>query len=74
MSKSWKTTLFGILALASTGASATPGISPWAQHLLNVGAGLFTGLGLMFARDFNKSSEDQGLPPSEVPIARPGLK
>lgn len=61
--KSWKTSLFGILAVACAGAQTTPGLPPWAAHLLAVAATAATGLGLLFARDYDKSSEDHDLPP-----------
>lgn len=63
MTKSWKTTLLGVLALLGAVAAAgtavfdaDPNTVPNVNELLAA----FTGLGLMYARDNNVSSEQAG--------------
>lgn len=57
---SWKTTLCGIIGLVLMGASKTPGCPLWACHLLELLGGAAPSVGLLFARDNNRTSEDVG--------------
>lgn len=59
--KSWKTTLCGILGVILLGASQTPGCPLWTAHLLMVLSGVAPSVGLLFARDYDKTSEDHGV-------------
>jgi hypothetical protein len=59
--KSWKTTLCGLVAAACTGLAQTPEMDPaWSHMLLTIGS-IAGGIGLLFARDSNVTSEQQGL-------------
>lgn len=58
--KSWITSLFGSLAILAGGLSSAginKDVTAWSVKL----APVFAGLGLAFARDNNKSSEDVGV-------------
>jgi len=57
--KSWKTTLFGIIAGALTAAAQSPGIDPQWAHIMTTIAGILGSLGLCFAKDFNVSTPGQ---------------
>jgi len=69
-SMSWKTTVSGLLALLGANLALF-----WPEHCAKLGgflAALGSGVGLLFARDNDKSSEDVGAAPSPVSIMRPG--
>jgi hypothetical protein len=70
MRRSWKTTFFGLCSIFAAGAAMTPGLPAWAAHLCNLAVPFLTGIGLLFARDFDKTSVDQGLVVSS-PAPRP---
>lgn len=58
--RSWVTSLFGALAIIAGGlttAGVNKDVTAWSVKL----APIFAGLGLHFARDNNKSSEDVGV-------------
>ena len=57
---SWKTSLCGILGVFLTGASKTPGIPDWLGHIFGLMAAAAPSVGLLFARDNDKTSEDVG--------------
>jgi hypothetical protein len=66
--KSWKTTLFGSLTLIGTlGSQFYP---QYAHHGAFLAA-LATGLGLIFSRDNNVSSEQLGIAPKPVEPPKP---
>jgi len=59
MITSWKTSVCGIIGGCLIGISNVPSISPsWQGILRNIGECALA-LGVILARDFNKSSEDQ---------------
>jgi len=71
-SRSWKTTLGGLLALIGANLALF-----WPEHCAKLGgflAALGSGLGLLFARDNDKSSEDVGAGAgSAVPMKKLGV-
>lgn len=60
MSKSWKTSLCGIAGVFLLGASKTPGIPEWLSHIFQLMGAAAPSVGLLFARDNNRTSEDVG--------------
>ena len=61
---SWKTSLCGIVGLVLIGLSHTPHCPDWACHILITLASAAAPIGLLFARDNNRTSEDVGAKPS----------
>jgi len=57
---SWKTSLCGIIGVFFVGAEKTPGIPPWLGHLFGLLAAAAPSVGLLFARDNDRTSEDVG--------------
>lgn len=60
MSKSWKTSLCGIAGVFLLGATKTPGIPEWLAHIFQLLGAAAPSIGLLFARDNNRTSEDVG--------------
>lgn len=71
MSKSWKTSLFGIVGSVLVGCSEAPGIPPWLAHVLLKLAIAAPALGLLFARDNNKTSEQVGAGAQNNGVSKP---
>lgn len=65
MKFSWKTSLCGIVGVFFTGAAKTPGIPEWLGHIFNLLGASAPSVGLLFARDNDKTSEDVGVSPSK---------
>lgn len=65
---SWKTTLAGISALLSVAVHVIGAlVNGSAIDTAVVVTGISTGIGLLFARDNNKTSEDVGVVPTPKP-------
>lgn len=60
--KSWKTTLCGLLAIIATAGLAAD-FGPLAAKIFGFVGSIATAAGLLFARDANVSSEQQGIKP-----------
>lgn len=61
MKFSWKTSLCGIIGIFCIGAAKTPGMPPWASHLIELVGVAAPNIGLLFSRDNDKTSRDIGL-------------
>ena len=62
---SWMTSVCGIVALLAIGASEMELFPEYQKQIEYVGMAAL-GIGVILARDSNKSSEDEGLNPKEV--------
>jgi len=60
---SWKTSLCGIIGIFCIGASKTPGLPPWASHLIELLGVAAPNIGLLFSRDNDRTSEEVGIKP-----------
>ena len=60
---SWKTTLCGIIGVFFVGVQRTPGIPDWLGHIFGLLAASAPSVGLLFARDNDRTSEEVGINP-----------
>lgn len=71
MKLSWKTSLCGIVGVVLIGSVATPGIPVWLAHILQLLGAAAPSVGLLFARDNNRTSEEVGVKTTVSVIPKP---